>query len=337
VYNNTTGAYTVTLRVTGQTGVAVPQKRAMTLYCDGVDVRRRGDAAAVLARSSDTMLGAGQFGATIVATGTWTQTLDAAATLGVGWMCYYRNDGTGVVTIDPNGAETIDGAATIALPAGASCVILCDGAALKSIGRAQSVKRVTRQVFTSGSGTYTTPAGATRINVRLVGAGGGGGASNTNAGASGGDTTFGTLTGGGGAGGSASSTSAAAGGTATGGDINFAGSGGHAGFSGDNSSALAAGGPGGASAFGGAGAAGASGTAGGAAAANTGSGGGGAGQTAQSCGGGGGSGGYVEKLILAPSATYAYAVGAGGNGAAAGGQAGGNGAAGIIIVDEFYD
>jgi hypothetical protein len=51
---------------------------------------------------------------------------------------------------------------------------------------------------------------------------------------------------------------------------------------------------------------------------------------------GGGAGGYVEKLITSPAATYTYTVGTGGAGGAAGTLAGGNGAAGIIIVDEFY-
>jgi hypothetical protein len=46
----------------------------------------------------------------------------------------------------------------------------------------------------------------------------------------------------------------------------------------------------------------------------------------------GGAGGYVEKLITSPAATYSYAVGAGGA-AATGGQAGGSG---VIIIDEHY-
>lgn len=54
-------------------------------------------------------------------------------------------------------------------------------------------------------------------------------------------------------------------------------------------------------------------------------------------GSGGGAGGYVEKLITSPAATYTYTVGAVANGGAAGTYAGGNGAAGIIIIDEFYD
>ena len=52
----------------------------------------------------------------------------------------------------------------------------------------------TVQRFTSGSGTYTTPAGVKRITVEMCGGGGGGGSSSANAnntaGTSGGNTTF---------------------------------------------------------------------------------------------------------------------------------------------------
>ena len=52
----------------------------------------------------------------------------------------------------------------------------------------------TVQVFTSGSGTYTTPAGCKAIWVRCVGGGGGGGGTGTSpaAATAGGNTTFGT-------------------------------------------------------------------------------------------------------------------------------------------------
>jgi hypothetical protein len=87
-----------------------------------------------VARAANTILGVADHGKTIIATGTWTQTLDAAATLGDGWSVNYRNDGTGVITLDPNGAETIDGGTTLDLPPGASCTIVCNGTALKTIG-----------------------------------------------------------------------------------------------------------------------------------------------------------------------------------------------------------
>ena len=39
VYNNTSGAFTLTFKVTGQTGVVIPQGRRLAAHCDGTDVR----------------------------------------------------------------------------------------------------------------------------------------------------------------------------------------------------------------------------------------------------------------------------------------------------------
>lgn len=89
----------------------------------------------VIARSSNTILGLSDIGKTFVATSTFTQTFTAAATLGDDWWVLYRNDGTGVITFDPNAAETIDGAATLELYPGESCIIKCNNAAFKTIGR----------------------------------------------------------------------------------------------------------------------------------------------------------------------------------------------------------
>jgi hypothetical protein len=50
--------------------------------------------------------------------------------------------------------------------------------------------------------------------------------------------------------------------------------------------------------------------------------------------GGGGGGEYAELLITSPSATYSYAVGAGGT-AGTGTAAGGVGGSGVIIVTAF--
>ena len=203
---------------------------------------------------------------------------------------------------------------------------------------ASSALNTTMQVFTSGSGTYTTPDNCATIRVRIVGGGGGAGAAATNAGAAGGNTTFaassmqGT---GGGAGGHGASTGGAGGtgGAAANGQVNVRGSDGTGG--GDDTAAP--GGYGGASVFGGAGAGGVY-TAAGVNAGGAGSGGGGAGATngATNSSGGGGAGGYCERWVDDPDETYAYAVGAGGSGGAAGTDAGGNGSAGIVIVEEFY-
>ncbi|KEC75477.1 hypothetical protein RLPCCGM1_c0854 [Rhizobium leguminosarum bv. phaseoli CCGM1] len=57
-----------------------------------------------------------------------TLTLTAAATLGANWQYTVIADG-GTVTIDPNGAETIDGAATLTVPNGYSAYLICSGSA----------------------------------------------------------------------------------------------------------------------------------------------------------------------------------------------------------------
>lgn len=61
-------------------------------------------------------------------TATATVSLTAAATLGTGWHYTVIADGADV-TIDPSGAETIDGAATLVIPNGQSEVIICNGTA----------------------------------------------------------------------------------------------------------------------------------------------------------------------------------------------------------------
>ncbi|WP_244511666.1 MULTISPECIES: hypothetical protein [unclassified Rhizobium] len=57
-----------------------------------------------------------------------TLTLTAAATLGANWHYVIIADG-GDVTIDPNGAETINGAATLRVPDGSQAQIICSGTA----------------------------------------------------------------------------------------------------------------------------------------------------------------------------------------------------------------
>lgn len=211
----------------------------------------------------------------------------------------------------------------------------------------------TQQKFTSGSGTYTTPTGVRWIRVRMVGGGGGGGGGGTTSGTAatdGGDSTFGgtLLSAGGGAKG-ARNAFGGAGGTAsmTAGPVglNLKGGAGQTsmGYSGAASTLTPIGGHGGASAFAGGGYGGtyliaANGISG---YPNTGAGGGGGGVDSVSngsTGAGGGSGSFIDAIITTPSATYAYAVGAGGSGQAGGanGGAGGDGGSGIIIVEEHY-
>ena len=153
-------------------------------------------------------------------------------------------------------------------------------------------------IYAAGSGTYTTPTGATWLRVRMCGGGGGAGGSGSGAGSTGsagGTTTFGSsyLTAGGGGYGSTNGTGGT-GGTASGsGALNIAGGmGGAALYTGGS---LNGGGQGGASAFGGGGSAGQN-SAGNAGTAYCSGGGGGAGGGVFQ-GAGGGAGGYVEAWI----------------------------------------
>lgn len=206
------------------------------------------------------------------------------------------------------------------------------------------------QIFTSGIGaTYTTPAGATWLKVRVWGGGGGGGGSSTGAtgvtGTTGNTSTFNSITalggnpgtgnvtatpgvagtgGGPGAGGTATTIFRQKGSDAGGGNAAVTGS---PGGIGGNSPMLGGGGTGG---LGGA--------TGGAGQTNSGGGGGGGGGTSvYGPSGGGGAGEYYELIITAPAATYTYTVGATAAGGVGATTTGGAGAAGRIVVEEYYN
>lgn len=73
-------------------------------------------------------------GVTFLCTGTFSLTFTAVATLGADWFCYVKNEGTGVVTLDPNAAELVDGLATVPIAAGYGGMVSCTGTALKTLG-----------------------------------------------------------------------------------------------------------------------------------------------------------------------------------------------------------
>ena len=74
----------------------------------------------------------------IEVTGTTTITLLAAATAGAGYRTTIKNAGTNIVTVDGNGAETIDGAANIALAANASVDVVINAAGTGWLSKSQS-------------------------------------------------------------------------------------------------------------------------------------------------------------------------------------------------------
>lgn len=123
-------------------------------------------------RSSNTILGAADKGKEIAASAGFTQTLTAAATLGSGWWCVIRNDttdGTTVLTVDPNGSETIDGLTTIKMYSGESRLIMCDGSNFNSQLLQGGFAKYT------ADGTFIVPASIKELTVECIGGGGGGG------------------------------------------------------------------------------------------------------------------------------------------------------------------
>lgn len=101
-------------------------------------------------------------------TSTFTLSLDAAATLGNGWFCYVRNNGTGLITLDPSGAETIDGASTAPIQPGEVRIVQCDGFALRTIriyGGSSGIF-IARDQKTSGTSGGATSA--TTVQVRAL-------------------------------------------------------------------------------------------------------------------------------------------------------------------------
>lgn len=135
-------------------------------------------------------------GVTLLCSGTFTISLTAAATLGDGFTFAVVNTGTGVIKIDPNSTEQIDGASTKDIAAGSSAIVTTNGTAFYSVGGGGSVSGtlIGYQVFTA-SGTYTKATNnPSFVIVQVVGAGGAGGSSGSG-------TGFNGSGGGGGAGG----------------------------------------------------------------------------------------------------------------------------------------
>ena len=129
-YNTTTGALTVdvqlvygtgtftdwTISVAGDRGVEGPISRM-----------------SYSTKTSAFTAGAGDMGKLFDCTGSFSVSLVQSATLADGWYFYLINSGTGLITIDPAGSETIDGVTTTRLPPGYSCMIECNGTSLRTV------------------------------------------------------------------------------------------------------------------------------------------------------------------------------------------------------------
>lgn len=73
------------------------------------------------------------------------------------WFCYFRNSGSGTVVVDPTGAPTIDGQASLSFQPDESAIISTDGSNFYTIGFGQSATFAFdyTSMSVAGTGNYT--------------------------------------------------------------------------------------------------------------------------------------------------------------------------------------
>ena len=99
----------------------------------------------------------------ILCTGTFTVTLPAAATVGANFALVIKNASTGVITVDGNASETIDGSTTITVPAYDAVTVISDGSNWAAIRAATTTlsKTTSTTTVTATTGdvlSYSVPA-----------------------------------------------------------------------------------------------------------------------------------------------------------------------------------
>lgn len=118
----------------------------------------------VTALSTTSNINSTQEGRLIVATNTITLTLPSAPSVGTNWGIMVRNAGTGTVTLDGNGAETVNGSASVDLSPTDSALLVSDGtnfSAIVALGSHQTPGKLGQVVYSSlgtkTSGTTVLP------------------------------------------------------------------------------------------------------------------------------------------------------------------------------------
>lgn len=154
VLNGTSGGQSIRFKTAAGSGVTIPNGSRALLYCDGTNVTNAiglpplsgtGSNGSVLsslgalaagtqAKTANYTVVEGDRGDVIFCTNTITLWLNAAATLGDGFSFGVVNAGSGSITLDPSGAELIDGQSTKVLTAGQSLFVVTDGTGWRTVG-----------------------------------------------------------------------------------------------------------------------------------------------------------------------------------------------------------
>ena len=116
--------------------------------------------------ASYTFLASDQATAFVWSGGTTTATLTAAGTLGSSWFVLIKNNGTGTLTVNCSGSDTIDGATSKTFQPGNSAFIICTGTGFITVGYGTSstfVYSVLTLTVTGGSYTLTASQASNTI------------------------------------------------------------------------------------------------------------------------------------------------------------------------------
>lgn len=180
VANGGTGASTAAV---ARTNLDVPSNADFSAFQASINASAASTRRVIT--GADTVV-AGDIADLIEATsGTFTLAFTAAATLGNGFHVYILNSGTGEVTLNPDGAELIDGLANWILYPGGMVCVYCSGTDFESV----LIAPMTATFTTAGANTWTKPGCGNRAIIRPRGggaSGGKGGATNRGGGGGGG-------------------------------------------------------------------------------------------------------------------------------------------------------
>lgn len=93
--------------------------------------------------------------------------LSAAAALGNDYFTLFRNEGTGTVTIEPNGSETLDGLTSFQVQPSESLMLICTGVQWYSVGYGRSTvyqfTQLTKDVSAGGTITLTAAEASNKM------------------------------------------------------------------------------------------------------------------------------------------------------------------------------